>query len=74
LDTVGCFNGGKVPLNQITAYFVNIFNIDLGNNIARNFYDMRIRQQPTPFLDRLREEILKRMENTKPGKKKDDDE
>lgn len=74
LDIVGCFNGGKVPLNQITAYFVNIFNIDLGNNIARNFYDMRIRQQPTPFLDRLREEILKRMENTKPGKKKDDDE
>lgn len=68
LDTVGCFNNGKVPLIQIAAYFESVFNIELGNNIARNFYDMRIRNQPTPFLDRLREEILKRMDNTKPGK------
>jgi len=70
LDTEGCFNNGKIPLIQIAAYFESVFNIDLGNNIARNFYDMRIRNQPTPFLDRLREEILKRMENTKPGKQK----
>lgn len=69
LDTEGCFNEGKVPLIQIAAYFEGIFNIDLGNNIARNFYDMRIRNQPTPFLDRLREEIRKRMDNTKPGGK-----
>lgn len=68
LDTIGCFNHGKVPLIQIAAYFESVFNIDLGGNIARNFYDMRIRQHPTPFLDRLRDEILKRMENTKPGK------
>lgn len=69
LDTEGCFSNGKIPLIQIAAYFESIFNIDLGNNIARNFYDMRIRNQPTPFLDRLREEILKRMENTKQGGK-----
>lgn len=72
LDTEGCFNEGKIPLIQIAAYLECVFNIDLGNNIARNFYDMRIRSQPTPFLDRLREEILKRMENTKPGGKKKD--
>lgn len=70
LDTEGCFSEGKVPLIQIAAYFESVFNINLGNNIARNFYDMRIRNQPTPFLDRLREEIRKRMENTKPGGKK----
>jgi len=69
LDTEGCFSNGKIPLIQIAAYFESVFNIDLGNNIARNFYDMRIRNQPTPFLDRLREEIRKRMENTKPGGK-----
>ena len=69
LDTEGCFNNGKIPLIQIAAYFESIFNIDLGNNIARNFYDMRIRNNPTPFLDRLREEILKRMDNTKSGGK-----
>lgn len=72
LDTVGCFSNGKIPLIQIAAYFESVFNIDLGNNIARNFYDMRIRNQPTPFLDRLGEEIRKRMENTKPGGKKKD--
>ena len=69
LDTEGSINNGKIPLIQIAAYLENIFNIELGNNIARNFYDMRIRNQPTPFLDRLREEILKRMENTRPGSK-----
>jgi len=69
LDTEGCFDHGKVPLTQIAAYFECVFNIDLGNNIARNFYDMRIRQLPTPFLDRLREEIRKRMENPKRGGK-----
>lgn len=72
LDTEGCFNNGKIPLIQIAAYFESVFNIELGNNIARNFYDMRIRNQPTPFLDRLREEIRKRMDNTKPGGKKKD--
>jgi hypothetical protein len=69
LDTEGCFNNGKIPLTQIAAYFENVFNIELGSNIARNFYDMRIRNQPTPFLDRLREEIRKRMENFKRGRK-----
>jgi hypothetical protein len=69
LDTEGCLNNGKIPLTQIAAYFESVFNIDLGNNIARNFYDMRIRNHPTPFLDRLRTEILKRMEDTKPGSK-----
>ena len=72
LDTVGCFNNDKIPLIQIAAYFESVFNIELGNNIARNFYDMRIRNQPTPFIDRLREEIRKRMDNTKPGGKKKD--
>ena len=69
LDTTGCFNNGKIPLTQIAAYMEEVFNIDLSNNIARNFYDMRIRNRQTPFLCRLRDEILKRMENTKQGNK-----
>ena len=72
LDTEGCFDHGKVPLTQIAAYFESVFNIDLGKNVARNFYDMRIRQSPTSFLDRLREEIRKRMENPKRGGKDKD--
>lgn len=61
LDTDGCFNHGKIPLYKIAYYFEQVFNIDLGNNIARNFFDMRIRQRPTPFIDRLRERLQKRM-------------
>ena len=77
LDTVGNFNYGKVPLLRISEYFEKVFNIDLGANIARNFYDMRIRHSPTPFLDRLREKLLNRMNDYeekpnshKPSKKK----
>ena len=42
LDTDGSFNNGKVPLIQIAAHFESVFNIDLGNNIARNLHDMHI--------------------------------
>lgn len=61
LDTDGCFNYGKIPLHKIASYFTTVFNIDLGGNISRNFYDMRIRQRPTPFLDRLRDRLHRRM-------------
>lgn len=61
LDTDGCFNYGKVPLHKISSYFEQAFNIKIGSNISRNFYDMRIRHRPTPFLDRLRDRLIKRM-------------
>lgn len=72
LDTAGCFDHGKVPMTQIAAYFEIVFNIDLGNNIPRNFYGMRIRQQPMSFLDRLHEEMLKRVDNPRQGNKNKD--
>lgn len=70
LDTMGCFSYGKVPLIKIASYFESVFNIDLGGNIARNFYDMRIRSEPTSFLDHLREKLLRRIVNTEGGHKK----
>ncbi|NDV64632.1 RteC domain-containing protein [Bacteroides sp. 224] len=69
LDTAGCFNHGKVMLNQIVTYFECVFNIDLGSNVSRTFSDIRIRQELTSFLDRLREEIKKRIKKNRPGKK-----
>jgi len=58
LDTINFF-GGK-SLNRITALVENTFNINLGN-ISRTFAEMKSRNIPTPFLDRTRESLLKRM-------------
>jgi len=69
LDTAGCFNHGKVMLNQIVTYFECMFNVDLGSNVSRTFSDIRTRQEPTSFLDRLREEIKRRIKKNRPGKK-----
>ena len=52
---------GKITLSRFGAYMAKVFNIDLGNNIARNFYDMRLRNKPTAFLDSLKEELMKRI-------------
>ena len=69
LDTIGCFNHGKATLKQIVGFFECVFNIDLGSNVSRTFSDMRTRQEPTSFLDRLCEAIKKRIQKNRPGKK-----
>ena len=62
LDTADCFDDGKTSLSRIASLLSDVFNIQLGSNIARNFYDMRIRNHPTPFLDRLKSLLIERME------------
>jgi hypothetical protein len=52
---------GAVPLNQLSGYIQNVFNIELDDNLSRTFCDMKIRLTPTPFFDRLKEGLLKRM-------------
>ena len=59
-DADGCFNNGEVSLAQLTAFVEKVFGIELGN-VPRNFYDMKIRNTPTPFLDRLKNRLLERM-------------
>jgi len=63
LDTFACFNHGKTNLKSIVTYFENMFNIDLGANISRVFSDLRIRQNRTAFLDRLKYLLIERMDN-----------
>lgn len=63
LNTAGCFDGGKAPLARIASYLCEVFDTSLGANIARNFYDMRLRNRPTPFLDRLKALLTARMED-----------
>lgn len=56
---------GDVPLTQLSDYIQNVFNIQLDKNLSRAFSDMKIRNLPTPFLDKLKEALLKRMQRRK---------
>jgi len=52
---------GNVPLTQLSDYIQNVFNIRLDKNLSRAFSDMKIRTVPTPFLDKLKNALLRRM-------------
>lgn len=52
---------GEVPLTQLTDYIQNVFNIQLDKNLSRAFSDMKIRNVPSPFLDKLKDALLRRM-------------
>ena len=45
-------------------YLEEVFNTDL-SHFPRDFYEMRIRLDQTPFLDKLKKLLKKRMENPK---------
>ena len=64
LQSSGCFNNGSIDLKNLATNFENLFNIDLGN-YYRVFQEIRIRKQSgTSFLDQLRDQLLKRMDNS----------
>lgn len=52
---------GDVPLSQLSDYIQNVFDIQLDKNLSRAFSDMKIRTVPTPFLDKLKNALLRRM-------------
>jgi hypothetical protein len=52
---------GNVPLTQLSDYIQNVFNIQLDKNLSRAFSYMKIRNVPTPFLDKLKDALLRRM-------------
>ena len=59
-DSAGTF--GDLPLTQLYDYIQNVFNIQLDGNLSRAFGDLKIRNIPTPFLDKLKEALLRRMD------------
>lgn len=64
LHTQDVFDNGKADIKQIAEYFETIFNIDLGD-YYRSYLEMRNRKaNPTKFLDSMKENLLKRMEET----------
>ena len=58
-DSAGTF--GDVPLTQLYNYIQNVFNIQLDTNLSRTLGDLKIRNVPAPFLDKLKEALLRRM-------------
>lgn len=61
---------GNVPLTQLAAYIANVFNIQLDTNLSRTFCDMKLRNNPTPWLDKAKQALLQRMRTWRPRNKK----
>ena len=61
LHLFGAFNYGKATLREITSYFEDLFNIDLGANPSNSYNEMRDRKERTPFLKKLVELLNKKM-------------
>ncbi len=68
LDSKRCF--GNVPLTQLAAYIASVFNIHLDANLSRTFCDMKLRNNPTPWLDKAKQALLQRMQTWRPRNKK----
>lgn len=61
---------GNVPLTQLAAYIANVFNIQLDTNLSRTFCDMKLRNNPTPWIDKAKQTLLQRMQTWRPKNKK----
>lgn len=57
----GSFNNGQTDIKGMAAYFEKIFDIDLGN-YYRTWLELKIRQNPTKFLDSLTDSLIRRIE------------
>ena len=61
---------GNVPLTQLAAYIANVFNIQLDTNLSRTFCDMKLRNNPIPWIDKAKQALLQRMQTWRPKNKK----
>nr|WP_231496737.1 RteC domain-containing protein [Prevotella sp. 10(H)] len=62
LIEAGVFNHGRTTLKEVSAYFENVFNVDLGGNPSRTFLELCIRKSRTAFLDKLRSVLILKMD------------
>lgn len=59
-DSDGAF--GDVPFTQLHNYIQNVFNIQLDSHLSRVLDDLKTRNTPTPYLDKLKGALLRRMD------------
>jgi hypothetical protein len=60
IQEIGCFNNGEADIKLIASTFSSLFDISLGD-IYRTYIDLRARNNPTKFLDHLRDSLENRM-------------
>ncbi|RKR80693.1 RteC protein [Mucilaginibacter gracilis] len=68
LQSLGAFYNvktkAKADINDIARFFEVVLGIDLGN-YYRLYYDIRLRKkEPTTFIDKLKQSLIKRMNET----------
>jgi hypothetical protein len=52
---------GDVAFTQLHSYMQNVFNIQVDSNLSRVLDDLKTRNTPTPFMDKLKNALLWRM-------------
>lgn len=60
---------GKIPFTRLTAYIQKVFNIELNSNLTRTFAELKLRDCPTPYLDKLTDALLQKMGRDKKRRK-----
>ena len=61
LDSFRAF--GSIPLKRVVTVIQRLLGVDLGN-VSSAFAEMRTRNDPTPFLDALKDALLQRMKRS----------
>lgn len=60
LEALRCLDNGQITLRKIQSHFEICFGVNLGN-ISRALAEMRIRNNPTMFLDNMKQALLCKM-------------
>ncbi len=64
LHSIGAVKGGRIEIRELASSFETLFDIDLGN-YYRKFIEIRARKiDRTKFLDALKNNLLRRMDET----------
>lgn len=53
---------GDVPFTQLHVYMQNVFNIQVDSKLSRVIDDLKTRNEPTPFMKKLKNLLLRRMD------------
>lgn len=53
---------GDIPFTQLHSYMQNVFNIQVDGKLSRVLDDLKTRNEPTPFINKLKNLLLRRMD------------
>jgi hypothetical protein len=53
---------GDILFTQLHSYMQNVFNIQVDGKLSRVLDDLKTRNEPTPFINKLKSLLLRRMD------------